>query len=83
MLEILAFLIIGVLAGWIAGLLMRGYGFGLIGNMVLGIVGAVIGGMIFNFVGVAQGPQGFLASLATATIGAVVLLGISKVIRKA
>ncbi len=82
MANILVFLLIGVLAGWLAGLIMRGYGFGIIGNMVLGIVGAVIGGLIFQFVDVQVG-DGFLVSLATATLGAVVLLGISKVVKKA
>jgi uncharacterized membrane protein YeaQ/YmgE (transglycosylase-associated protein family) len=69
---IIAFLIIGAIAGWLAGKIIRGGGFGLIGNMVVGIVGAVIGGFIFSFVGIASG--GWIGSIITATVGALVLL---------
>lgn len=65
-------LIIGAVAGWIAGNLMRGGGFGLLGNIVVGIVGAFLGGFIFDFFGIAAG--GILGSLVLATVGAVVLL---------
>jgi len=69
---IIAFLIIGAIAGWLAGKIIRGGGFGILGNMVVGIVGAVIGGFIFNFVGISAG--GLIGSIVTATIGAIVLL---------
>lgn len=65
-------LIIGAVAGWIAGNLMQGGGFGLLGNIVVGIVGAFLGGFIFDFFGIAAG--GILGSLVLATVGAVVLL---------
>lgn len=61
------FLIIGGIAGWIAGEIMRGHGFGILGNIVVGIVGALIGGFLF-------GSYGLVGSLITATIGAVILL---------
>lgn len=76
---IIAFLIIGVIAGWLAGKIIRGGGFGIIGNMAVGVVGAVIGGYIFNFVGVSAG--GWLGSIATATVGALVLLFIVGLIK--
>ncbi len=66
------FLIIGVVAGWLAGRLTRGHGFGLVGDLVVGILGALLGGFIFRFLGVTS--FGFIGSFVTATVGAVVLL---------
>ncbi|MGL4316170.1 MAG: GlsB/YeaQ/YmgE family stress response membrane protein [Pseudomonas sp.] len=80
--SILLFLIIGAVAGWIAGKLMRGGGFGLVGNLVVGIVGAVIGGHLFSFLGVSAG-GGLVGSLVTAVIGALVLLFIVSLIKRA
>lgn len=76
------FLLIGAAAGWLAGLLMRGGGFGLLGNIVVGIVGAVIGGFLFGLVGVSAG-GGLIGSLVTSVIGAAVLLLIVGLIKKA
>ena len=79
--DILWSVIIGILAGWIASVIMRGHGLGLIGDLVLGVVGAVIGGLIFRFLGVtAYGTAGILAM---AVLGAIVLLGIANVLRRA
>ena len=78
--SILIILIIGALAGWLAGKLMKGRGFGIIGNIVLGIIGAVIGSFLFGLLGVTAG--GFIGSLVTATIGALVLLFIVNLIKK-
>ena len=69
-------------AGWLAGLLMRGGGFGLLGNIVVGIVGAVIGGFLFDRVGVSAG-SGLAGSLITTVAGAAVLLFIVGLIIKA
>jgi uncharacterized membrane protein YeaQ/YmgE (transglycosylase-associated protein family) len=71
----LLFLIIGATAGWIAGKLIRGHGFGIVGNLVIGIFGALIGGFIFALLHVAS--YGLIGSLVTATVGAVVLLWIA------
>ena len=49
------FLVIGALAGWLAGMLMKGGGFGLLGNIVVGIIGAVIGGFVFGLLGISAG----------------------------
>jgi len=70
---IIAWLIIGGLAGWIAGNIMRG-GFGVLGNIGVGVVGALVGGFMFSLLGLSAG--GFIGSLVTATVGAVVLLWI-------
>jgi uncharacterized membrane protein YeaQ/YmgE (transglycosylase-associated protein family) len=77
----LAFLVIGALAGWIAGKLMRGGGFGLLGNIVVGVVGSLIGGFLFGLLGLSG--VGFIGSLVTATAGAVVLLFVVGVLKKA
>lgn len=75
------FIIIGILAGFIAGKLMRGGGFGIIVNLIVGIIGAVLGGWIFGVLGIAAG--GILGSLVTATVGAIVLLWIVSLFRRA
>lgn len=73
---LLAWIVIGLLAGWIAGTVTRGRGFGCIVNIVLGLVGAVIGGWIFSRLGIVT--WSFLGSLAAATVGAVVLVAIAR-----
>ena len=70
---LLWFVIIGAVAGWLAGQFMRGYGFGLLGDIVVGIIGAFIGGYLFRRVGVEIG-HGMLGSLIVAFVGAVLLL---------
>lgn len=79
---LIIFLAIGALAGWLAGLIMKGFGFGLIGNMIVGIVGAVVGGYLFGALGISAG-GGLAGSLITAVIGAVVLLVIVRIIKRA
>ena len=78
--SVIAFLIIGLLAGWIAGELMKGKGFGLVGNLIVGVVGAFIGGFLFQQLGIAAG--GLIGSLITAVIGAIVLLFIVGLVKK-
>lgn len=80
--SLILFLIIGAVAGWIAGKLLRGGGFGLLGNLVVGIVGAVIGGHLFSYLGVSAG-GGLIGSLVTAVIGALVLLVLVGLIKRA
>jgi uncharacterized membrane protein YeaQ/YmgE (transglycosylase-associated protein family) len=67
------FILIGLAAGWLAGQLMRGVGFGLVGDIVVGVIGALLGGFLFTTFGISTG-GGLLGSLIVATIGAVVLL---------
>jgi uncharacterized membrane protein YeaQ/YmgE (transglycosylase-associated protein family) len=76
------FLIIGAAAGWLAGTIMRGGGFGLIGNIIVGIVGAVVGGWLFSIMGIAAGAS-LIGSLVTSVIGAVVLLYVVSLLKKA
>lgn len=74
------FIIIGAIAGWLAGLIMKGAGFGLLVNIIVGCVGAVLGGWIFGLLGFSS--TGLLGSLITALVGAVVLLWILSRIKK-
>jgi uncharacterized membrane protein YeaQ/YmgE (transglycosylase-associated protein family) len=75
------FLIVGLVAGWLAGVLVKGGGFGLIGDLVVGVVGALIGGFLFSALGLAAG-GGLLGSIIVATIGAVVLLFVVRLIKR-
>ncbi|NLQ16763.1 GlsB/YeaQ/YmgE family stress response membrane protein [Marinomonas sp. M1K-6] len=70
--EVLAFIVIGALAGWLAGQLVKGSGFGLVGNIVIGVVGSFVGGFAFQLLGLHSGSV--WGSLVTATVGAVILL---------
>ncbi len=80
---ILTWLVVGVVAGWLAGVVMKGKGFGLIGNMIIGIVGALVGGWLagalFN---ISNAVSGFnLGTIVVAFLGAVVVLYIARLIR--
>jgi len=69
---LIGFLIVGLIAGWLAGQIMKGKGFGFLGNMVVGVVGAILGGLLFGLLGLSA--SGTMGSLLTATVGAVVFL---------
>ena len=69
-------LLLGLIAGWLAGKLSRGSGFGCIGDIVLGLIGSVVGGWIFTKLGIVHANT-FLFSLAAATVGAVLLVAIA------
>jgi uncharacterized membrane protein YeaQ/YmgE (transglycosylase-associated protein family) len=71
---LLAWLFLGLVAGWLAGKLSRGRGYGCITDVILGLIGSFIGGWIFTKLGIFGG--GFLYSLAAATLGAVILVAI-------
>lgn len=80
---LLTFLAIGAVAGWLAGTLVKGGGFGLLWNIVIGVVGSVLGGFLFGVLGLSAG--GLIGSIVTATVGAIVLLylaGYIKTVKK-
>jgi uncharacterized membrane protein YeaQ/YmgE (transglycosylase-associated protein family) len=79
--SLIIFLAIGALAGWLAGNIMKGSGFGIIGNIVVGIVGAVLGGFLIGLLGFIA--VGLIASIISATVGAIVLLYIVSLVKKA
>ncbi len=70
---LLWFILIGLVAGWLAGQFVKGGGYGVFGDIVVGVIGALIGGFLFRSIGVSAG-GGLLGSLVVATIGAVVLV---------
>jgi uncharacterized membrane protein YeaQ/YmgE (transglycosylase-associated protein family) len=78
---IIASLIIGAIAGWLAGKFMKGGGYGVLGNIVIGIIGAVIGGVVFDLVGLSAG--GLIGNIIMATVGAVILIYVVRLIKKA
>jgi uncharacterized membrane protein YeaQ/YmgE (transglycosylase-associated protein family) len=73
---LIGWIIIGLLAGWLAGTISRGRGFGCIVDVILGLIGAVVGGWIFTKLGIVA--FGFIGSLAAATVGAVLLVAIAR-----
>jgi uncharacterized membrane protein YeaQ/YmgE (transglycosylase-associated protein family) len=79
-LEVLGLLITGGLAGWIAGTLMRGSGYGAVVNVVLGIIGGVVGAKLFAMLGLAT--TGWLIELGVAVVGAVILLALVGLLRR-
>src|SRR5215475_5098174 len=76
------FLIVGLVAGWLAGMLVKGGGFGLIGDLVVGVIGAFLGGWLFSTLGASAG-GGLLGSIIVATVGAIVLLFIVRLVKRA
>ena len=80
--QTLVFLVIGAVAGWLAGLLMRGGGFGILGNIIVGILGALVGGWLFKLLKISIGGE-WVGPIVTATAGAVVLLFVIGLFRKA
>jgi uncharacterized membrane protein YeaQ/YmgE (transglycosylase-associated protein family) len=79
--EFVWFILIGLVAGWLAGQLVKGGGFGVIGDIVVGVLGALIGGFLFTSLGVSLG-GGLLGAIIVATIGAIVLIFILRVIKR-
>ncbi|WJR77106.1 GlsB/YeaQ/YmgE family stress response membrane protein [Bradyrhizobium sp. NP1] len=80
---ILAALVIGAIAGWLAGLIVHGAGFGLIGNIVVGIIGALVASWILPQLGVSLGSGTTVRDIINATIGAVIVLVILSLVRRA
>jgi uncharacterized membrane protein YeaQ/YmgE (transglycosylase-associated protein family) len=78
--HLLWFLIIGIVAGWLAGQLMKGSGYGLIGDLVIGVIGAFLGGWLLGVLGIYAG--GLIGTLITATIGAIALLFLIRLIKR-
>jgi len=76
--DLVWFLLVGLVAGWLAGVLVKGGGFGIVGDIVVGVLGAVIGGHLFR-----SGGRDLLGSLGVATLGAVLLLVVVRVLKRA
>lgn len=80
MISFIWFLLIGLAAGWLAGRILRGKGFGLIANLVIGVVGSFLGGIVFGLLGFRS--YGLIAELIVAVIGAILLIFIAGLIQK-
>ncbi|MCF7844563.1 MAG: GlsB/YeaQ/YmgE family stress response membrane protein [Kiritimatiellales bacterium] len=79
--DILWFLLIGLIAGWLAGQIMQGGGYGIIGDIVVGIVGSIVGGFLFDLLGITA--YGTLGSIVMAVVGAILLITILRMIKHA
>lgn len=80
-LHLIGWLIIGAVAGWLAGLLMKGSGFGLLMDIAVGIVGSVIGGLLVPYLGITF-LSGFIGKIIVAVIGAVILLFVIRLVKR-
>ena len=74
------FLLIGLCAGWLAAKLVKGGGYGLVGDLVVGVIGALLGGWLFGLLGISA--SGMFGSLVTAVVGAIVLIFLLRVLRR-
>ncbi|MCC6949583.1 MAG: GlsB/YeaQ/YmgE family stress response membrane protein [Bradyrhizobiaceae bacterium] len=79
--SLIILLIVGAIAGWLAGVIMKGYGFGLIGNIAVGIVGAFVGGWLLRSIGVYIGGN-IIGDIINATIGAIILLFVIGLVKR-
>ncbi len=80
--EFLWFIVVGLIAGWLAGLVMKGGGYGILGNIVIGVIGALIGGWVFGLLGLGAG-GGMIGSILVAFVGAVILIFLARLIKRA
>jgi uncharacterized membrane protein YeaQ/YmgE (transglycosylase-associated protein family) len=78
--EFVWFILIGIAAGWLAGKIMKGSSFGLLGNLIVGVLGALLGGFLFGLLGIWT--TGLVGSLITATVGAIVLLVLLRYVKR-
>jgi uncharacterized membrane protein YeaQ/YmgE (transglycosylase-associated protein family) len=78
---IIWWLVVGLIAGFLAGLVMRGGGFGIVGDIIAGIIGAFIGGWLFSLLGISAG-GGLIGSIIVAFVGACILIGILRLISR-
>jgi uncharacterized membrane protein YeaQ/YmgE (transglycosylase-associated protein family) len=80
--NLIVFLVIGIIAGFLAGKIMKGSGFGILGDLIVGIIGAVLGGWLFGTLGVGVG-GGIIGAIIVATIGAMLLLFVVRLLKRA
>ncbi len=75
----ISLLIVGLIAGWLAGLISRGKGFGIIGDLLVGVLGALVGGRVLGWFGIYS--YGTIGSLAIAVVGAIIFLSIIRFVK--
>jgi len=79
--HILIWLISGIIAGWLTGLIVRGEGFGLIGDLIIGLLGGLIGGWLFGLLGIVA--TGWIGEIVAAVVGGVVLVAVVRTLQRA
>jgi len=79
---LLYWVVVGLIAGWLAGVVMKGGGYGIVVDIVLGMIGAIVGGWIFSSLGIGAG-GGLVGGIIVAFIGAVVLVAITRALKRA
>jgi uncharacterized membrane protein YeaQ/YmgE (transglycosylase-associated protein family) len=75
------FLLVTLIAGWLAAKIMRGSGFGVLGNIVMGVLGATLGGFLFGWAGIS--PHRLIGRIGVATVGAIVLIYVVRLLKRA
>jgi len=78
----IAWIVVGLVAGWLAGQLMKGGGYGVVVDIILGILGGIVGGWVFGLLGLSSG-GGMIGSIIVAFVGAVILVGITRLLKRA
>ncbi len=78
--NLVLFLLVGLVAGWLAGKIMKGSGFGLVGDLIFGVVGAFVGAWLFGLLGISVG--GLVGLLVASVAGALLVLFVLRLIRK-
>jgi uncharacterized membrane protein YeaQ/YmgE (transglycosylase-associated protein family) len=78
----LAWIVVGLIAGWLAGQVMKGGGYGVAVDIILGILGGIVGGWVFGALGIGAG-SGMIGSVIVAFVGAVILVGITRLLKSA
>lgn len=77
-----AWIVVGLIAGWLAGQVMKGGGYGIIVDIILGILGGLLGGWVFGLLGTGAG-GGMIGSIIVALVGAVILVGLTRLLKNA
>jgi uncharacterized membrane protein YeaQ/YmgE (transglycosylase-associated protein family) len=77
----LAWIVVGLIAGWLAGKVMKGGGYGVFADIILGLLGGLVGGWVFRVLGIWPG-GGMIASIVVAFVGAIILVGITRLIKR-
>jgi uncharacterized membrane protein YeaQ/YmgE (transglycosylase-associated protein family) len=80
--EPLTWIVIGLIAGWLAGLVMKGSGYGLVGDLLVGVLGGVVGAWLFGFIVPADQRSGMVGTIVVALIGAVVFVGLARLLTR-
>jgi uncharacterized membrane protein YeaQ/YmgE (transglycosylase-associated protein family) len=80
--EPITWIVIGLIAGWLAGLLMKGNGYGLVGDILVGVLGGVVGAWLFVFVVPSDQRSGFIGPLVVGVMGAAVFVGLARLLTR-